>query len=137
MVNGTLAGRKYQMSIPTVMEKFRRGNTFGTNSITWSRPEEFKAKRHRLRAIQNPYSSDAIIIQREDFDSLEEEWTGTEERKGQMDRKEVVYQRDEGKCGGVRKFRPMGRSTPGPQSSPSPIQTSRERGYPGKSMDFT
>jgi hypothetical protein len=62
-------GRKYQMSIPGVMGKFRRGNTFGTETITLNMPTEFKAKGHRFRAIPNPYTSETTTIQRENLDS--------------------------------------------------------------------
>ena len=77
-------GRKYQMSIPGVMRAFRKGNTFGTGSITLERAEDFKAKRHRLRGIPNPYTSETLI-QRENLDPLDEEWIGTEERQGTQD----------------------------------------------------
>jgi len=50
----------------------------------------FKAKRQRLRVIQNPYTSETLI-QRENLDPLDEEWKGTEERKGTQDYKEVVW----------------------------------------------
>lgn len=92
-------GRRHKMSIPRVMRKYRRGNTFGTDRVTLQMPSELKAKRHRLRTITNPYTSEDTRIQREDLDSLREEWTGTEVRKGQEDRKVVVYQRDQGLCG--------------------------------------
>jgi hypothetical protein len=72
------------MSIPRVMRAFRRGNSFGTGSCTLDRAEDFKAKRHRLRVIPNPYTS-KILIQRENLDPLEEVWTGKEERKGNED----------------------------------------------------
>jgi hypothetical protein len=98
-------GRKYQMSMPMVMKAFLKGNTLGTGSLTLDRAEEFKAKRHRPRVIQNPYTSETPI-QRENLDSLEEEWIGTEGRKGITDQKEVVYQRDEGICGICRNFVP-------------------------------
>jgi RNA-directed DNA polymerase len=98
-------GRKYQMSIPRVMRAFRKGNTLGTGSVTLDMAEGFKAKRHRLRVIQNPYTSETLI-QRENLDPLEEEWTGTEERKGTKDQKEVVYQRDKGICGICGNFAP-------------------------------
>jgi RNA-directed DNA polymerase len=91
-------GRKYQMSIPRVMRAFRKGNTLGTESLTLEMASDFKAKRHRLRVIQNPYTSETLI-QRENLDLLDEEWKGTEERKGAADYKEVVYQRDAGICG--------------------------------------
>jgi RNA-directed DNA polymerase len=99
-------GRKYQMSIRGVMKTYRRGNTFGIGSKTLQMPSEFKAKRHRLRKITNPYTSEEVTIQREDLDLLGEEWTGTEDRKGRADQKEVVYQRDQGKCGICGNFVP-------------------------------
>jgi len=98
-------GRKYQMSMPSVMRAFQKGNTLGTGSFILDRPSDFKAKRHRLRVIQNPYSSKAII-QRENLDPLAEEWTGVELRKGAMDQKRVVYQRDAGICGICGNFVP-------------------------------
>jgi group II intron reverse transcriptase/maturase len=99
-------GRKEQMSTPRVMRKYRKGNTFGTFRTTLQMPSDFKAKRHRLRAIANPYTSEDTKIQREDLDSLGDEWAGTEERKGQDDRKVVVYQRTQGLCGICGNFVP-------------------------------
>lgn len=99
-------GRKYEMSIATVMEKFRRQHTFGTESIMLKMPMEFKAKWHRARTVPNPYTSDPAMIQRENLDSLEEEWSGKERRQGEADRKEVVYQRDKGICGVCGNFVP-------------------------------
>jgi RNA-directed DNA polymerase len=97
-------GRKHQMSIQDVMEKFKKDNTFRTEAITLSMPNEFTARRHRLRAIPNPYTTETTTIQRENLDDLEEEWRGTEARKGRRDRKDVVYQRDKGICGICRSF---------------------------------
>jgi RNA-directed DNA polymerase len=99
-------GRKHELNMPQVMRRFRKGNSFGTNHITLSWPSEFKAKRHRLRMIPNPYTTDDVRTQREDLDALGEEWTGTESRKGQEDHKEVVYQRDQGMCGICGNFVP-------------------------------
>ena len=98
-------GRKYQMSIPRVMRTFRKGNTLGTGSLTLEMADGFKAKRQRLRVIQNPYTSETLI-QRENLDPLDEEWKGTEERKGTQDYKEVVSQRDAGICGICGNFVP-------------------------------
>jgi 5-methylcytosine-specific restriction endonuclease McrA len=99
-------GRKYQMSIPKVMGVYRRGNTFGTATVTLGMPDDFKAKRHRLRVIPNPYTSRPIQAQREDLDTLEEIWLGRERRKGEQDRKKMVYDRDQGICGLCGKFVP-------------------------------
>jgi RNA-directed DNA polymerase len=99
-------GRKYELSMPQVMRRFRQGNSFGTSRTILGRPEEFTAQRHRLRTIPNPYTPEAITIQREELDSLEEEWVGTERRRGEGDRKEEVYQRDNGICGICGNFVP-------------------------------
>jgi RNA-directed DNA polymerase len=99
-------GRKYEMSLPRVMKTFRRKRTFGTETATLSMPSDYKAKRHRLRVIQNPYTSDTTMIQREDLDARGEEWIGPERRRGSMDLKEVAYQRDGGICGICGNFVP-------------------------------
>jgi RNA-directed DNA polymerase len=99
-------GRKYQMSMPEVMGAYRRGNTLGTGTCVLVKASGFKATRHRLRVITNPYVSKTATIQRENLDSLEEGWMGSERRKGEKDRKEVVYQRDEGICGICGNFAP-------------------------------
>lgn len=99
-------GRKYQLSLPGVMRAFRRGHTFGTNRVTLIKPTGFKAKRYRLRTINNPYTSEPSKSHRENLDDLGEEWTGSEARKGQDDRKEVVHQRDQGFCGMCGHFVP-------------------------------
>ena len=66
-------GRKRQMSIKRVMKSYRQGNTLGTGRTTLYKASDFKAKRHRLRAITNPYTSEATAVQWENLDSLEEE----------------------------------------------------------------
>jgi RNA-directed DNA polymerase len=99
-------GRKYQMSIPRVMKTFKSGITFGTGSYTLRKASEFKAKRHKLRQIANPYASITPVIHRETLDTLDAEWIGREERKGIRDRKDVVYQRDQGICGICGNFVP-------------------------------
>jgi RNA-directed DNA polymerase len=92
-------GRKYQMSIPKVMQTYKKGSTFGIATLTLRMPTEFKAERHRLRKIENPYTSENATIQRENLDPIGETGIGTEERPGMNDQKEVVYQRDQGICG--------------------------------------
>jgi 5-methylcytosine-specific restriction endonuclease McrA len=80
------------------MRRFLVGNTYGTGRVTLKMPSEYEAVRRRVQATPNPYTSKDATIQREDLDDLGEEWTGNEGRKGQEDRKEVVYQRDQGLC---------------------------------------
>jgi 5-methylcytosine-specific restriction endonuclease McrA len=99
-------GRKYQMSIPEVIRTYGRRNTLGAGQVTLYLASDFKAKRHRLRIIPNPYTPVTTTTRRENLDTLEEGWKGTEDRKGTMDQKEMVYQRDEGICGICGNFVP-------------------------------
>jgi 5-methylcytosine-specific restriction endonuclease McrA len=81
------------------MQQFRKGNTFGTSTHTLIRPDEFKTKRYLAKAIHNPYLSAGTALVREDWDALIDQWGGTESRKGSLDLKEWIYQRDNGICG--------------------------------------
>jgi RNA-directed DNA polymerase len=92
-------GRKYKMSIAGVHRKFRRGNTFGNDQRTMLRPDVFKAKRYPAKRVYNPYLSPETGIAREDWDALLEEWGGHEKRKGSLDLKEWIYQKEKGICG--------------------------------------
>ena len=75
-------GRKFKMSVPEVMRKFKKGSSIGTGTYILSQASEFKAKRHGLREITNPYTTKDTTLRREDFDNLEGEWLGTEVKKG-------------------------------------------------------
>lgn len=92
-------GRKYEVSIPEVMTRFRTDNTFGTYRLTLRMPTEYTAKRHPLRALRHPYMADEESFHRENLDALEGEWTGTEARKGIADLKEEIYRLAKGICG--------------------------------------
>jgi 5-methylcytosine-specific restriction endonuclease McrA len=92
-------GRKFQVSMPKVMRQYRQGETFGTDSTTLRLPSEYQTKRYQAKTIHNPYLDKETAIAREDWDALLEEWGGTEQRKGTLDLKEWVYQRDKGICG--------------------------------------
>ena len=54
-------GRKYKMRISQAMRRFKKGNIFGTDRIVLQMRLEFKAKRHGLRAIRNPYGCVANV----------------------------------------------------------------------------
>jgi hypothetical protein len=54
-------GRKYDLSMPGVMRKFRKGNTFGTKATTMVRPDEYKAKRLLTKTWHNPYTAKEAI----------------------------------------------------------------------------
>jgi RNA-directed DNA polymerase len=99
-------GRKFQLNAPEVMRRFRRGNTFRTPTITLMEAVDFKAQRHPLRTIPNPYTTAPTSIIRENLEGLSGPWIGTETRKGEADRKWEVYQRDQGLCGLCGSFIP-------------------------------
>jgi RNA-directed DNA polymerase len=94
-------GRKFQINMPEVMRRYRKGNSFATGTSKLLRLDEFKAKRYLAKPIHNPYLSVETAITRENWDALLEEWGGHEQakRKGSLDLKEWVYQRDQGMCG--------------------------------------
>ena len=96
---GHWLGKKYKLSMPEVMKKFRIDNTFGTATVTLLQPTQFKAKWHKARVIPNPYLSSSPQIERENLLDLDGLWTGREERPGMADLKEGVYRRDSGNCG--------------------------------------
>lgn len=92
-------GRKFQISTPEVMRRYKKGNTFGTDRYTLLRPEEFKTKRYQAKSIHNPYLFSETAISRDNWDGLLEKWGVLENRKGNLDLKEWIFQRDKGICG--------------------------------------
>jgi RNA-directed DNA polymerase len=84
-------GKKYKVSIPTVLQTYMQGNTFGTKSTTLVLPTTYKAKRYLAKTWHNPYTEQEAII-REKIIAYESLWLGTEEydRKGYKDLREEV-----------------------------------------------
>jgi RNA-directed DNA polymerase len=91
-------GRKYQLPMPRVMRRFRKGNTFGTPLVTLLRLSDFKAQRSPVRTLRNPYTLPTRAITRDEVPALAGAglW---EERAGQADLREAIYLRDHGRCG--------------------------------------
>jgi group II intron reverse transcriptase/maturase len=92
-------GRKQKLSMPGIMRQYLRGISFGTGAHTLLMPQEFKAKRYQAKTLHNPYLSSDTALTRENWDRLIDEWGGEEQRKGSLDLKEWIYQRDKGRCG--------------------------------------
>ena len=92
-------GKKFKLSMPRVMKRFRKGNRIGTSTSILLQASSFKAKRYKARQITNPYLMDEPDLKREEVFDLQEAWQGQEGRPGQADRKEEVYYQSEGKCG--------------------------------------
>ena len=82
-------GKKYKVSIPTVFQRYRKGNTFGTKSTTLVMPNTYKAKRYMAKTWHNPYTEKEAII-REKIIAYESLWTGHEDRDGYIDLREEV-----------------------------------------------
>jgi hypothetical protein len=80
-------GRKYKISMPEVMQKYRIGNTFSTKTIQLVMPTTFTAKRLRTKPWHNPYTEKEAII-REKLLVYDELWTGKEDRPGWKDLRE-------------------------------------------------
>lgn len=82
-------GKKYKVNIPTVLQKYMKGNTFGTTSTSLVLPTTYKAKRYLAKTWHNPYTEKEAII-REKIIAYESLWTGHEDRDGYMDLREEV-----------------------------------------------
>ncbi len=93
-------GRKYKLSMPAVMRKYRKVNTFRDKSATLTMPNESKAKRFVARTWHNPYTEkDKVIeekdrIKRESLLKYDEIWIGKEDRQGWMDLREEALLRN-------------------------------------------
>jgi RNA-directed DNA polymerase len=89
-------GKKYKLSMPRVMHRFREGNTFRTPAIQLIMPTEYKAKRFVAKTWHNPYTAPEKVlaekarIQRESLFTYDRLWTGHEDRQGWIDLREEV-----------------------------------------------
>jgi RNA-directed DNA polymerase len=91
-------GRKFKLSMPRVMRRFLQHNSFGTKTVRLLMPSEVPAKWYRLRPLPNPYLCPHSQRPAEQSFSLDEAWSGAEQRAGTADLREVVYARDRGRC---------------------------------------
>jgi group II intron reverse transcriptase/maturase len=84
-------GRKYKVSMPSIMQRFKQGDTLGTNTQKLVLPTEYKARKRLVKTWVNPYTGTEIIT-REDLFTYDKVWTGYEDRKGWRDLREEVIQ---------------------------------------------
>ncbi len=102
-------GRKYKTSIPAIMKKYLKGNTFGTDTRKLVRPDEYKAKRFVAKSWHNPYTETEKVqeekdrIKRESLLSYDQLWDGQERRQGSMDLREETLLRDGPICAVCKK----------------------------------
>jgi hypothetical protein len=101
-------GRKYKVSIPTVMRRFSEGNTFRTTTRTLKMPTEYKAKKLFTTTWHNPYTNPEAA--RKEKDRIRREvlfsyniGTGYHHRHNGMDLREEVLLRDGPICAKCQK----------------------------------
>ncbi len=87
-------GRKYDRNMPVIMQRFRKGNTFGTSTTTLIMSTEYKAKRFVAKTWHNPYTepekakSEKERIKYESLTAYNQIWNGHEDRQGKGDLRE-------------------------------------------------
>ncbi len=92
-------GRKYQLSIPKVLQRFHQCSSLGTAKLTVAHLSELPTKRYMARVIPNPYLGlTDQRLWREELFSLEAFWSGRERRPGQTDWRDRVVERDGPVC---------------------------------------
>jgi RNA-directed DNA polymerase len=91
-------GRKFQFSMPVVMQRFCKDNTFVTQKRCLSRPTEFPTLQYKQRFLKpNPYLTQERRLEREELPH-ESHWTGYEARPGMADLRPLILERDEYTC---------------------------------------
>ena len=85
-------GRKFDITMPEVMKRYRKEHTFGTKRTQLVTPFEHKAKRLLTKTWHNPYTAKEAIV-REKLLIIQSLWSGEEYRHGRMDIREDVRER--------------------------------------------
>jgi group II intron reverse transcriptase/maturase len=90
-------GRKYRLTMPAVLTRYRTANGLGSNLITLVRHGSFPTQQYRKRFLKpNPYTTQEPIRREESLD--EALWAGHEARPGWHDIKRMVQERDNWTC---------------------------------------
>jgi 5-methylcytosine-specific restriction endonuclease McrA len=91
-------GRKFKISMPVVMQRFKRDSTFVSGSLCLLKPTEFPSLQYRQRFFKpNPYLTQEKKLEREELPN-ESYWTGYEARPGMADLRPLILERDEYIC---------------------------------------
>ena len=91
-------GRKFRISMPRVMHRFRQGNSFATKEQRLLEPTAFKTRIYKQRFLKaNPYTT-APPLHRETSLQDSPYWTGHERRPGMTDLRFLVLSRDQYRC---------------------------------------
>lgn len=99
-------GRKYRLSMPTVMKRFRQDDGLGVGDTRLLMASAFKAKSYRERYLKpNPYLSGDDLTREARFD--EATWLGQEARPGQQDAKRLLLAEAGPRCADCGKTVPV------------------------------
>src|SRR5712664_2214808 len=60
-------GKKYDLSMPKVMQRFKADRSFGTKSRKLVRPDEYKAKKRLIKTWHNPYTEKEEVEREKDW----------------------------------------------------------------------
>jgi len=90
-------GRKFKVSIPQAMVRFRQGNQLGEGKTLLTRHSEFPTQQYRKRFLKpNPYTT-RERLEREELPD-ESPWPGFEDRPGWADIRCKAQERDNWTC---------------------------------------
>jgi 5-methylcytosine-specific restriction endonuclease McrA len=90
-------GRKFQLSMPKVLQRYGGRAELGTEEMKLVRHASFKRLRyHDSPSKPNPYTTQEVI-RREELPN-DNPWLGTEKRPGMMDLRDLVIERDGRAC---------------------------------------
>jgi group II intron reverse transcriptase/maturase len=86
-------GRKFRLTMPQVMKRYRQGNTFATKEYRLMEADQLKTLTYKKRFLKpNPYTTQENIKREElPHDTY---WTGHEPRPGMEDLRPIVFERD-------------------------------------------
>jgi RNA-directed DNA polymerase len=91
-------GRKYQLTLPVVLQQFREGGHCTTQKLRLLRPTDFPPLQYKQRFLKpNPYIMQEKKLDREELPA-ETYWTGYEARPGMGDLRPLILDRDEHTC---------------------------------------
>lgn len=93
-------GRKFSLSIPEVMKRYMRNNTFVYEGCWLKRPSDYKTRRYRSNPFKpNPFTTMEYRIEwKTDEYPQAVAWTGRESRPGWADLRQSVIKRDDHTC---------------------------------------
>lgn len=90
-------GRKFQLSIPEVMKRYRQGNSLVTKEYRLRMAVEYPTLAYKKRFLKaNPYTTQRVILREELLQ--ERYWTGYESRPGMADLRLRILERDRYAC---------------------------------------